>query len=73
MVEDDPDIVELLDHYLRAEGFTVDALGDGKKALDRIRLESYDLLVLDLQLPGSTASACAPRSGGTSAPATSRW
>ena len=52
VVEDDPDIVELLEHYLRAEGFAVDALGDGKKALDRLRLESYDLLVLDLQLPG---------------------
>jgi DNA-binding response OmpR family regulator len=52
VVEDDPDIVELLTHYLRAEGFAVDALGDGKRALDRIRLEGYDLLVLDLQLPG---------------------
>lgn len=52
VVEDDPDIVELLAHYLRAEGFAVDSLGDGKKALDRLRLESYDLLVLDLQLPG---------------------
>jgi DNA-binding response OmpR family regulator len=52
VVEDDPDIVELLAHYLKAEGFAVDALGDGKKALDRVRLESYDLLVLDLQLPG---------------------
>jgi len=52
VVEDDPDIVELLDHYLRAEGFAVDSLGDGKRALERIRLESYDLLVLDLQLPG---------------------
>jgi DNA-binding response OmpR family regulator len=52
VVEDDPDIVELLVHYLRAEGFAVDALGDGKKALDRLRIESYDLLVLDLQLPG---------------------
>ena len=52
VVEDDPDIVELLVHYLRAEGFTVDALGDGKQALDRIRVEAYDLLVLDLQLPG---------------------
>ena len=39
-------------HYLRAEGFAVDALGDGKKALDRLRIEGYDLLVLDLQLPG---------------------
>ncbi|HVQ31743.1 MAG TPA: response regulator transcription factor [Vicinamibacteria bacterium] len=52
VVEDDPDIVELLVHYLRAEGFAVDALGDGKKALERLRIESYDLLVLDLQLPG---------------------
>jgi DNA-binding response OmpR family regulator len=52
VVEDDPDIVELLVHYLRAEGFAVDALGDGKKALERLRVESYDLLVLDLQLPG---------------------
>jgi DNA-binding response OmpR family regulator len=52
VVEDDPDIVELLVHYLRAEGFTVDALGDGRKALERLRLEAYDLLILDLQLPG---------------------
>jgi two-component system alkaline phosphatase synthesis response regulator PhoP len=52
VVEDDPDIVELLVHYLRAAGFSVDALSDGRKALERIRLESYDLLVLDLQLPG---------------------
>jgi two-component system alkaline phosphatase synthesis response regulator PhoP len=52
VVEDDPDIVELLAHYLKAEGFAVDTMGDGRKALDRIRLESYDLLVLDLQLPG---------------------
>ena len=60
VVEDDPDIVELLVHYLRAEGFAVDALGDGKKALDRLRLEAYDLLVLDLQLPGLVGlSLCA--------------
>ena len=60
VVEDDPDIVELLVHYLRAEGFAVDALGDGKKALERLRVESYDLLVLDLQLPGlDDLSLCA--------------
>jgi two-component system, OmpR family, alkaline phosphatase synthesis response regulator PhoP len=52
VVEDDPDIVELLTHYLRAEGFAVDSSSDGRKALERIRAESYHLLVLDLQLPG---------------------
>ena len=52
VVEDDPDIVELLVHYLKGEGFQVDALDNGKEALERIRAESYQLLVLDLQLPG---------------------
>jgi DNA-binding response OmpR family regulator len=52
VVEDDPDIVELLAHYLKGEGFRVDALDDGKAALERIRAETYELLVLDLQLPG---------------------
>jgi DNA-binding response OmpR family regulator len=52
VVEDDPDIVELLVHYLTAEGWTIDATDDGRKALERIRSESYQLLILDLQLPG---------------------
>jgi DNA-binding response OmpR family regulator len=52
VVEDDPDIVELLAHYLKGEGFQVDALDNGREALERIRAETYQLLVLDLQLPG---------------------
>jgi DNA-binding response OmpR family regulator len=52
VVEDDPDIVELIDHYLKAEGFQVEALADGRQALERLRGESYELLILDLQLPG---------------------
>ena len=52
MVEDDPDIVELIDHYLKAEGFEVESLADGRLALERLRSESYDVLILDLQLPG---------------------
>jgi DNA-binding response OmpR family regulator len=52
VVEDDPDIVELLVHYLSGDGWAVDTAGDGRVALDRIRAEAYQLLVLDLQLPG---------------------
>jgi DNA-binding response OmpR family regulator len=52
VVEDDPDIVELLVHYLKAEGFAVDAAEDGRKALERLRAETYHLVILDLQLPG---------------------
>jgi DNA-binding response OmpR family regulator len=52
VVEDDPDIVELLVHYLSADGWTVDALSDGRRALERARAGGYQLVILDLQLPG---------------------
>jgi DNA-binding response OmpR family regulator len=52
VVEDDPDIVELLVHYLKAEGFGVDATDDGRTALERLHADTYHLVVLDLQLPG---------------------
>ncbi len=52
VVEDDPDIVELVDHYLKAEGFQVEAVGDGRRALERLRAGGCDLVILDLQLPG---------------------
>ncbi len=52
VVEDDPDIVELIEHYLRAEGFEVEAVGDGRRALERLREGSFHVVLLDLQLPG---------------------
>jgi len=60
VVEDDPDIVELIEHYLETEGFEVQAVADGRQALERIRAESQDVVVLDLQLPGMDGlSLCA--------------
>jgi DNA-binding response OmpR family regulator len=52
VVEDDPDIVELVTLYLGKEGFQVDSIGDGRGALQKIRATPFDLLILDLQLPG---------------------
>jgi DNA-binding response OmpR family regulator len=60
VVEDDPDIVELIAHYLRAEGFEVAAQRDGRRALEELRAGSYHLVILDLQLPGMDGlSLCA--------------
>ncbi len=52
VVEDDPDIVELITHYLTADGFEVEAVAEGRRALDRLRSARFDAVVLDLQLPG---------------------
>jgi len=51
VVEDDPDIVELVEHYLAADGWTVESSGRGREALQKARSGNYQLLVLDLQLP----------------------
>jgi DNA-binding response OmpR family regulator len=52
VVEDDPDIVELIEHYLKAEGFEVEGIADGRQALERLLGGGHDVAILDLQLPG---------------------
>ena len=51
LVEDEPQMRELLANNLRFEGFSVDAVGDGAEALERLRQGACDLVVLDLMLP----------------------
>ena len=52
VVEDDPAIADLVDLYLRKEGFRVYQAADGEAALRQIRDRSPRLIVLDLGLPG---------------------
>jgi DNA-binding response OmpR family regulator len=52
VVEDEPRILGFLTRGLEAEGFSVDAARDGVDALRRARRELYDLVLLDLLLPG---------------------
>lgn len=52
LVEDEPDIAEILRYNLEREGFEVGVEARGDTALERIRSERPDLLVLDLMLPG---------------------
>jgi DNA-binding response OmpR family regulator len=52
VVEDDPDIADMLRINLIDEGYGVDHAPDGERALERLRAGSYDLLLLDLMLPG---------------------
>jgi DNA-binding response OmpR family regulator len=53
LVEDEEKLANALSKGLIHEGYAVDAIGDGKKALTRISLHrnDYDLIILDLMLP----------------------
>jgi two-component system OmpR family response regulator/two-component system alkaline phosphatase synthesis response regulator PhoP len=52
VVEDEPNIRELVCLHLGLEGYTCDSVGDGRAALTRAEAERFDLLVLDVMLPG---------------------
>jgi DNA-binding response OmpR family regulator len=52
VVEDDPTISEVVVRYLEREGLEVEAVGDGRDALDAAAAVWPDLVVLDLMLPG---------------------
>jgi DNA-binding response OmpR family regulator len=52
VVEDDPSIADLVDTYLRRDGFRVYQAADGETALKTIKDRQPKLLILDLGLPG---------------------
>lgn len=52
LVEDDPDIAKILADNLREEGYRVDVIADGDAALTVIAANHYDMLLLDVMLPG---------------------
>jgi DNA-binding response OmpR family regulator len=52
VVEDDPNIADLVDMYLRREGFRVIQAGDGEAGLAAFSREKPRLLILDVGLPG---------------------
>jgi DNA-binding response OmpR family regulator len=53
VIEDDPHIADLVDLYLRRDGFRVLLAGDGEKGLAIFRQEDPWIVILDVGLPGA--------------------
>ena len=52
VVDDDATVSEVVARYLERDGYAVETVGDGRRALDRALADPPDLVVLDLMLPG---------------------
>ena len=52
VIEDEPDILELIEYNLRREGFDVATAASGRSGLAAIEREKPDIVLLDLLLPG---------------------
>ena len=51
VVDDEPEIADLVEVYLQSEGFRVFKCGTGTQAMEFVRNQRLDLAVLDVMLP----------------------
>src|SRR6478672_1977337 len=61
IIDDEAAIRESLDTMLTLEGFTVNMASDGAAGMDLLSRNEYDLLLLDLALPGESGMDLLPR------------
>ena len=52
VVDDDVELCSLLEEFLRREGYTVECVHQGKTGLEKALQGGYDLIILDVMLPG---------------------
>ncbi len=51
IVDDEPNVVELVNYNLKLNGFTTDTAYDGRVASQKIKDQSFDLIILDQMIP----------------------
>ena len=56
LVDDDPGVLDVVAFMLRREGFDVDEERDGTAALERALGNGYDIVILDVMLPGMSGT-----------------
>ena len=60
LVDDEPAIVDAVGYALRSEGYEVETSGNGEEALARALDDAFDLVLLDLRLPGLSGVEVVP-------------
>jgi CheY-like chemotaxis protein len=51
VVEDDEVNLLIAEHVLKREGFSVTAVYNGEEAIEKVRLEAFDLIFMDIEMP----------------------
>ena len=68
LVDDEPGMLETLDDILTSAGYTVTAVNNGDTALEYLLRGGYDLVLMDVRMPGRDGVAVFEESGAPPPP-----
>jgi two-component system, NtrC family, response regulator GlrR len=68
LVDDEPGMLETLEEILTAAGYNVTPVGDSETALHEIRSGDYDLVLMDIRMPGRDGVSVVVESGAPPPP-----
>jgi CheY-like chemotaxis protein len=68
LVDDEPGMLETLDEILTAAGYAVTPVNNSETALHEIRTGAYDLVLMDIRMPGRDGVAVVVESGAPPPP-----
>lgn len=51
IVDDEPDIIQLIERYAKREGYETKSAADGSEAIEICRNEDFDMIVMDVMMP----------------------
>ena len=59
IVDDEPDIIQLIERYAKREGYETKSATDGSEAIEICRNEDFDMIVMDVMMPDTDGfTAC---------------
>lgn len=61
IADDQKGVRNLLEEYLKQEGFSVIAVSNGLQAIEEVKKENIDLIILDMKMPGINGLEAAKR------------
>jgi len=68
LVDDEPGMLETLSDILTSAGYTVTAVNSGEKALEHLHRGGFDLVLMDVRMPGRDGVAVMEESGAPPPP-----
>lgn len=69
VVDDNPEIREIIQILLMGEGFQIEQAGNGTEALEALGIQEFDLIILDIMMPGMNGyQTCLEIRGQSNAP-----